>query len=157
MGSHLNGIARANQTALDYAAQDAAPPPHLIPEAHSNCFEVVTRLTGNGDFQDHFAANTNDISTVLSLLTSSDAVAPSTDVAVVTALRAGTVVQLDVYPPLDIHLTLGIVERAGRTRVPAVERAFRIVRAHFGAVAREIELHMRRPKSRRNVGRQGRD
>jgi hypothetical protein len=42
---------------------------------------------------------------MLTLLASSDAVAPATDVSVVTALRAGTVVQLDVDPPLDIQPT----------------------------------------------------
>lgn len=106
--------------------------------------------------QDHFAVSTNDITTLLTLLTSSDAVAPSTDVAVVTALRSGTVVQLDVDPPLDIQLTLGIVERAGRTRVPAVERAFQIVRAHFDAVAREVALHMPRGRARRKPAAAGR-
>jgi len=91
--------------------------------------------------QEHFSVSTNDISTVLALLTSSDAIAPSTDVAVAGALREGQVVKLDVNPPLEMELTLGIVERAGRTRVPAAERAFEIVRAHFAAVAREVALH----------------
>jgi DNA-binding transcriptional LysR family regulator len=105
--------------------------------------------------QDHFSVNTNDASTVLTLLTSSDAIAPGTDVSVVTALRAGTLVQLDVNPPLNIQLTLGIVERAGRTRVPAVERAFEIVRAHFASVARAVDPHVPRTKVRRKVSAPG--
>ena len=113
-------------------------------------FDEMAALYGlSMPLQEHFTATTNDVSTVLTLLTSSDAIAPSTDVAVVTALRAGTVMQLDVDPPLDIQLTLGIVERAGRTRVPAVERAFQIIRAHFDAVGREVALHMPRAKARR--------
>lgn len=98
--------------------------------------------------QDHFAVSTNDVSTVLTLLTSSDAIAPGTDVSMVADLRAGALVKLDVDPPLDIRLTLGIVERAGRTRVPAVERAFEIVRAHFAAVGEEVAQHMPRAKLR---------
>src|ERR1700751_4417805 len=101
--------------------------------------------------QDHFSVNTNDASTVLTLLTSSDAIAPGTDVSVVTALRAGTLVRLDVHPPMNVQLTLGIVERAGRTRVPAVERAFEIVRAHFVSVARAVDPHVPRAKVRRKV------
>ena len=101
--------------------------------------------------QDHFSVNTNDASTVLTLLTSSEAIAPATDVSVVTALRDGTLTRLDVDPPLNMQLTLGIVERAGRTRVPAVERAFQIVRAHFASVARAIDLHEPRVKKRRKI------
>ncbi|SCK21552.1 DNA-binding transcriptional regulator, LysR family [Variovorax sp. HW608] len=88
--------------------------------------------------QQHFAASTNDVSTVLTLLTSSDAIAPSTDVAVISALRAGTLVRLDVQPALDLELTLGIVEHTGRTRLPAAERAFEVVRTHFAAVREEV-------------------
>jgi DNA-binding transcriptional LysR family regulator len=102
--------------------------------------------------QDHFSVNTNDVSTILTLLTSSDAVAPATDVSVVTALRDGKLVRLDVNPPLNVQLTLGIVERAGRTRVPAVERAFEIVRAHFASVARAIDPHGPLAKVRRRAG-----
>ena len=101
--------------------------------------------------QDHFTVSTNDVSTMLTLLTSSDAIAPGTDVSMVADLRAGVLVKLDVDPPLDIQLTLGIVERAGRTRVPAVERAFKIIRAHFAAVAAESALHMPPAKARRTA------
>ncbi|SFL95745.1 LysR family transcriptional regulator [Variovorax sp. OV329] len=88
--------------------------------------------------QDHFAASTNDVTTVLTLLASSDAIAPSTDVGVISALRAGTLVRLDVQPALDLKLTLGIVQHAGRTRVPAAERAFQVLRSHFAAVREEV-------------------
>lgn len=112
-------------------------------------FEQMAALYGLSlPLQDHFSVNTNDVSTLLTLLVSSDAIAPGTDISVVTALRAGTVVRLDVNPPLNVHLTLGIVERAGRTRVPAVERAFEIVRAHFASVARAVDPHIPRTKVR---------
>ncbi|WP_213957785.1 MULTISPECIES: LysR family transcriptional regulator [unclassified Variovorax] len=92
--------------------------------------------------QQHFAASTNDVATVHTLITASDAIAPSTDIAVISAVRAGTVVQLDVAPALDLELTLGIVERGGRTRVPAAERAFALVRAFFASAAQEVAVHL---------------
>lgn len=100
--------------------------------------------------EDQFAVVTNDISTMMTLISSSDAVVPSTDVSVVAAMRSGTVTRLHVTPELDLEMTLGIVERAGRTRVPAIERAFGIVRAHFAAVAREVALQRRQPASARS-------
>jgi hypothetical protein len=72
----------------------------------------------------------------------SDAIAPSTDIAMVSAVRGGTVGRLDVAPVLDLELTLGIVERSGRTRVPAAERAFELVRSYFVSVAQEVALHL---------------
>ncbi|WP_426412967.1 LysR family transcriptional regulator [Bradyrhizobium ganzhouense] len=89
--------------------------------------------------QDHFSVSTNDASTLLALLASGNAIAPATDVTVVSELRDGTLVRLDVNPPLNVQLTLGIVERAGRTRVPAAERAFEIVRAHFASVGQAAD------------------
>jgi DNA-binding transcriptional LysR family regulator len=115
-------------------------------------FEQMAALYGLSlPLQDLFSINTNDVSTMLTLLTSSDAIAPATDVSVATALRDGTLVRLDVNPPLNVQLTLGIVERAGRTRVPAIERAFGIVRAHFASVARAVHLHVPRAKMRRKA------
>ena len=81
------------------------------------------------------------------LIAASDAIAPSTDIAVVSAVRAGTVGRLDVTPALDLELTLGIVERAGRTRVPAAERAFDLGAVLFASVAQEVALHLP-PKTR---------
>ena len=95
-------------------------------------------------------AKTNDVSTMLTLLTSTDAVAPATDVSVVTALRDGTLARLDVSPPLKVQLTLGIIEGAGRTRVPAVERALEIARAHFASITRDLPVP--RAKMRRKSG-----
>ena len=86
----------------------------------------------------HFALSTSDLATVHALLASSDAIAPSTDIAVLDPLRAGVVVPIDVTPALDLELTLGIVHRAGRTLVPAASRAFDFVRASFANAAGEI-------------------
>lgn len=86
---------------------------------------------------EHFAASTNDAATVLALLNTGDAIVPSTDVAVVSALRERSVARLDVVPALDLELTLGIIERAGRTRAPAAAHAFDLVRAFFAAVSAE--------------------
>lgn len=86
---------------------------------------------------EHFAASTNDVATVLALIAGADAIVPSTDVAVVSALRERAVVALDVKPALDLDLTLGIVERASRTRVPAATQAFELERRFIVAVAAE--------------------
>ncbi len=99
--------------------------------------------------REHFAASTNDVATLHMLITASDAVAPSTDIAVLSAVRTGTVSRLDVAPALDLELTLGIVERAGRMRVPAAERAFDLVRSYFISVAHEVALHLPSRKARR--------
>jgi len=107
---------------------------------------VLRRMADLYDFtvplQQHFAASTNDVATVHTLITASDAIAPSTDVAVISTVRAGTVVRLDVAPALDLELTLGIVERTGRTRVPAAERAFVLVRSFFASVAQEVAVQL---------------
>jgi len=87
---------------------------------------------------DHFSLSTSDLGTVHALLASSDAVAPSTAIAVLDPLNAGVVVPLDVTPRLDLDLTLGIVHRAGRTLVPASARAFEFIRASFANAAAEI-------------------
>jgi len=93
----------------------------------------------------HFSLSTSDLDTVHTLLASSDAVLPSTDIAVLGPLNAGVVVPIDVTPRLDLDLTLGIVHRAGRTLVPAATRAFEFVRASFANVATEIShRHARR-------------
>lgn len=88
--------------------------------------------------EDNFALNTDDVSTIHTLVTSSDAIAPSTDISVVAALGNGTIVGLDVEPRLDLQMTLGIVRHAGRTLAPAAQRAFAIVRDYFADAARQV-------------------
>ena len=51
-------------------------------------------------------------------------------------LRAGSVIALDVVPALDSELMLGIVQRGGRTLVPAAARAFDFVRQYFVSLDR---------------------
>jgi DNA-binding transcriptional LysR family regulator len=112
---------------------------------------AMARLYGLAlPLEHHFSVNTNDVATVHSLLGASDAIAPATDVAMVSAVRAGTMVLLDVDPaPAPVELPLGIVERASRTRVPAAERAYAIVRAHFEAVAQEVARQYRHSSAAR--------
>jgi DNA-binding transcriptional LysR family regulator len=103
---------------------------------------------------EHFAASTNDVATVLTLVHTGDAIVPSTDVAVVSALRERSVARLDVNPALDLELTLGIIERAGRTRAPAAAHAFDLVRAFFAAVSAEtVTQRVLRQGIRRKKGR----
>lgn len=89
--------------------------------------------------EDHFAVNCGDMTTILALLTISDAVLPATDVSTVLQISAGQLVALDVAPRLDLDLTLGVVHRAGRTLPPAARRAFAIVRRYFADAEHEIK------------------
>jgi len=98
---------------------------------------------------ENFAISTGDVATVHALLSGSDATAPSTDIAVFAPLRAGTVVQLDVAPALDLDLTLGIIHRAGRTLAPAAARAFALIRAHFTELEAEIAVLRRSQRASR--------
>jgi DNA-binding transcriptional LysR family regulator len=110
----------------------------------------------------HFALNTSDLGTVHALLASSDAVAPSTDLAVLGPLRTGVLVPIDVTPRLDLDMTLGVIHRAGRTLAPATEHAFDFVRASFANAAAEIarlreqgNLPARRDRRRQRPGERG--
>ena len=99
----------------------------------------MARLYGlRPPIEKHFALNANDVGAVHTILRSSDAVAPSTAIAMVSELSAGRLVALDVAPSLDLDLTLGIIRRRGRTLVPAAEQAFAIVRRFFADATREI-------------------
>ncbi|MDM0112354.1 LysR family transcriptional regulator [Variovorax sp. J22R133] len=96
----------------------------------------------------HFSLSTSDLGTVHALLASSDAVTPSTGIAVLDPLKSGVVVPLDVTPSLDLDLTLGIIHRAGRTLAPASTRAFEFIRKSFeNAAAELLRLHGRRDGS----------
>lgn len=105
----------------------------------------IADLYGLGTpISDHFSLSTSDLGTVHALLAASDAIAPSTAIAVLDPLNAGVMVPIDVTPRLDLDLTLGIIHRAGRTLVPATSRVFDFVRASFAHAAAEISrLHGR--------------
>lgn len=89
--------------------------------------------------EDHFAVVSHDVGTVQTLLTSTDAIAPATDLSVVALMRTGTIVKLDVAPPLDLDMSLGILHRTGRTMIPVAQRAFAMIRESFKAMKDEIE------------------
>lgn len=88
----------------------------------------------------HFALTTDDVGTVHSILEKSDAVSPSTDLAMIAKAESGAVVALDVNPPLMMDMTLGIVHHADRTLAPVAQRAFEIVRDRFAEVAARIAV-----------------
>ncbi|HEY2605984.1 LysR family transcriptional regulator [Paraburkholderia sp. RL18-103-BIB-C] len=81
-----------------------------------------------GAFADHFAVVVNDLPTVEDLVSSTDAIVPSTDHAMLAGIRTGRIESIDLAPRLDMELTIGIVRLKGRTLIPAAERAFAIVR-----------------------------
>jgi DNA-binding transcriptional LysR family regulator len=138
---------------------DALKPYPLVGSGYADeaLLEQMATLYGMTlPLQDHFSVNTNDAPTLLTLLNSSNAIAPATDVAVFQDLRDGTLVRLDVNPPLNLQLTLGIIERVGRTRVPAAERAFKIVRSHFASMEQAVAPRLFRARTRREVTGKGR-
>lgn len=87
---------------------------------------------------EHFAFATDDIHTVQALLAGSDAVVPTTDLAMLAALDRGAVVALDVRPALDMDLALGVVRLADRTLAPVAERAFGILQRRFDSAAEQV-------------------
>lgn len=108
--------------------------------AEEGMLRHLARLYGLSlPLEDHFALNSNDMATVHALLAASDAVLPSTSISAVLEVAAGRLLPLDVDPPLDLELSLGVVRRARRTLPPAAEHAFAIVRRYFedaeGAIA----------------------
>ncbi len=84
-----------------------------------------------GAMLDRFALQCADGGTVRDVLAATDAVMPAIELTMLEELRAGSIVALDVLPRLDAELVLGVVQRAGRTLVPAAARAFDFVRQHF--------------------------
>jgi DNA-binding transcriptional LysR family regulator len=77
------------------------------------------------------AVNTGDTTAVCALLEGSDSIAPLSDVAAMVLVRQGRLRPLQVDPPLDLPLTLGLVLHARRTLPPVSELAFDHIRAFF--------------------------
>ncbi len=75
--------------------------------------------------------NTGDTAAVCALVESSDSIAPLTDVAALGLVHEGRLRPLDVDPPLDLPLTLGLVRHARRTLPPVSNLAFDRIRAFF--------------------------
>jgi DNA-binding transcriptional LysR family regulator len=98
---------------------------------------LFLRLYGlTGPMLDRFTLQCADGETVRPVMIATDAIMPAIELTMLEELRAGTVIALDVVPPLDADLVLGIVQRAGRTQVPAATRAFDFVRQYFASLGR---------------------
>jgi len=87
-----------------------------------------------GSMIDRFTLQCADGGTVSQVLMATDAVMPAIELTMLEELRAGSVIALDVQPVLDAELVLGIVQRAGRTLVPAAARAFDYVRQYLAGL-----------------------
>ncbi|KQN48807.1 hypothetical protein ASE98_05315 [Pseudomonas sp. Leaf48] len=86
----------------------------------------------------NFSVNINNLETIHKLLSSSNMISPSTYNAMLQPLKSKAVVALDVYPKLDLDMTLGIVRLALRTLVPSTEQAFGIIRNYFVEIEKEV-------------------
>jgi len=92
--------------------------------------------------ENNFAASTNNIETVHNLILNTNAIFPTTYLAMLKLLREGSVTPLDVQPPFELDLTLGIVTIRHRTLVPAAEHSFTIIRSYFESIEKEIEGYL---------------
>jgi DNA-binding transcriptional LysR family regulator len=97
--------------------------------------QFMRRYGLKGAMLDRFTLQCADADTVREVLAAADAIVPAIELTMIDALRSGSVVALDVAPPLEVDLVLGIVQRAGRTLVPAAARAFDVVRRYFASLA----------------------
>jgi DNA-binding transcriptional LysR family regulator len=92
--------------------------------------------------ESNFAASINNIETAHDLILGTNAVFPTTFLAMLKLLREKSVAVLDVQPPFELELTLGIVTIRHRTLTPAAEQSFNIIRAYFQAAEREIAAYL---------------
>lgn len=92
--------------------------------------------------ENNFAASTNNIETVHNLIVNSNAIFPTTYLAMLKLLREGSVAIIDVQPPFALDLTLGIVTIRHRTLVPAAQQSFSIIRSYFKSVEQEIKTYL---------------
>ncbi|OBA09783.1 hypothetical protein A9988_03855 [Acinetobacter calcoaceticus] len=91
--------------------------------------------------ENHYSANTNHLDTVLKLITYTDAIAPSTYIAMLNLLKSNQIIQLDVKPDLKINMTLGIIRLSNRTITPSSIKAFQIIRDYFFNKTNEIKKY----------------
>jgi len=98
--------------------------------------QFMRRYGLSGPMLDRFTLQCADGGTVHEVLAATDAIVPAIDLTMLEELRVGSAVMLNVTPALDAELMLGIVQRTGRTLVPAAARAFEFVRQYFAALDR---------------------
>ncbi|OTG84132.1 hypothetical protein B9T31_13315 [Acinetobacter sp. ANC 4558] len=89
--------------------------------------------------ENHFSASINNLETVHKLIVATDAIAPSTFIAMLHLLRSGEVVKIDVCPELKLDMVLGVIRLSLRTLVPSVEKVFDLLREYFIKVDTEIK------------------
>ena len=92
--------------------------------------------------ENNFAASTNNIETAHSLILNTHAIFPTTFLAMLKLLRQKSVAIIDVQPPFELDLTLGIVTIRHRTLAPAAQQSFNIIRSYFESVEREIATYL---------------
>ena len=119
---------RSALTIRDVLRYPLIAPGFIGPEAERS---FLRRYGLTGSMLDRFTLQCADGGTVHDVLVATDAIVPAIELAMLEELHAGSVRALDVVPTLDGELVLGIVQRAGRTQVPAAARAFDFVRQHF--------------------------
>lgn len=92
--------------------------------------------------ENNFAASINHIETAHSLILDTNAIFPTTFLAMLKLLRQKSVAVIDVQPPFELDLTLGIVTIRHRTLAPAAQQSFSIIRSYFESVEKEIAAYL---------------
>jgi DNA-binding transcriptional LysR family regulator len=90
----------------------------------------------------NFAASINNIETAHDLILSTNALFPTTFLAMIKLLKEKSVAILDVQPPFELELTLGIVTIRHRTLTPAAKQSFNIIRSYFQEAEQEIAAYL---------------
>lgn len=90
----------------------------------------------------NFAASINNIETAHDLILSTDVLFPTTFLAMIKLLREKSVAILNVQPPFELDLTLGIVTIRHRTLTPAAKQSFSIIRSYFQEAEQEIAAYL---------------
>lgn len=102
--------------------------------------QIMSQLYGlTLPIENHFFANLNNVEATHKLIATTNAILPSTHIAMLQPLRQNHIVQLDVTPRLAFDLTLGIIRLSHRTLVPSAEKAFKSIRDYFNKVKIEID------------------
>lgn len=92
--------------------------------------------------ESNFSASINNIETVHKLMLNTDAIVPTTFLAMLNPLRVGSVKAIDVHPKLELDMTLGIVRIALRTIAPSAQQSFTIIRSYFESIEKEIAAYL---------------
>lgn len=87
---------------------------------------------------DNISVMTDDMHTAQQLIRNTNAIACSTNLAILDMIVTGEVVRLNIQPEPGMNITLGIIRLSDRILLPVAERTFTFIRNHLNEVNRMI-------------------